>query len=683
MLGLFAVAFAVATFFAIRDRETPVAASPPIRLDPKAAIETRGGDVIQLKGARQDVRVEFDGQVTYEDGQSKLLGVKVSVENRGGRSFVVTAREGQLGKDQSAIDLTGDVTLTATDGLVAKARAAHYVEAEGVVSAPGPVEFTRGRMSGSGIGFTYDRQRDTLWLLDQAVVQFGAERNTPAMLVTSGAAGFARGDRYMRFERHVRMTRAGQVVEADEATVRLLPDRDEPEAIELRGRASIAGGIGMGSLRSMQARDISLDYAPDGRTLERATLAGGGALQFATPSGAAGQRLGAELIEVGLAPDGAVTNLVGRDAVKVALPAATNIPARTVSAASLTGVGAPGQGITAMRYEGGVEFREAATAARVARARTLDLSLAPLSGELQEASFVGGFRFEEGALRATSATGRYQMVKSVLMLREPHNRARPQVTDGRLTIDADVIDVTLAPRHIRAQGTVTTVIGAATRGAQGRTPSLLSAGDAMNIAADRLVFDGEAMHGVYTGGARLFQGDTVIVADSITLDEKRGDLNAAGKVRSTLGLAAGPADSKEPTPPTIARAAEFTFDESARRVTYTTGAHMNGPQGELFGDRIELLLAKDRNALDRLEADGQVKVVVDTRQATGAHLTYHPNETRYVLTGTPVRFTQECRETTGQTLTFYKGSDRISVDGNEEARTQSRGGAQCPDPRFD
>jgi len=310
------------------------------------------------------------------------------------------------------------------------------------------------------------------------------------------------------------------------------------------------------------------------------------------------------------------------------------------------------------------------------------MSLAPGTGDLLAATFEGGFRFDEGALRATSGTGQYQIVESVLILSEAHNHARPQVTDGRLTIDGDHIDITLAPRRIAARGTVTTVIGAVTGAAQARTPSLLSAREATNVAAERLAFDGEAMHGVYTGNARLFQGDTVIVADTITLDEKRGDLSASGKVRSTLALTvAGPAPSAAPTPPTIATAGEFTFDESARRATYLTGARVNGPQGELFGDRVDLLLAKDQNALDRLEAEGAVKVTIDSRQATGVHLTYHPDEARYVLTGSPVRFLQECRETTGQTLTFYKGSDRLSVDGNEEARTQSRGGGKCPDPR--
>ena len=40
-----------------------------------------------------------------------------------------------------------------------------------------------------------------------------------------------------------------------------------------------------------------------------------------------------------------------------------------------------------------------------------------------------------------------------------------------------------------------------------------------------------------------------------------------------------------------------------------------------------------------------------------------------------VKVTESCRETTGRTLTFFKSTDRIIVDGNEEIRTQTRNGA--------
>ena len=53
---------------------------------------------------------------------------------------------------------------------------------------------------------------------------------------------------------------------------------------------------------------------------------------------------------------------------------------------------------------------------------------------------------------------------------------------------------------------------------------------------------------------------------------------------------------------------------------------------------------------------------------------------RYVLTGTPVQFTEDCRVTTGRTLTFFGSAGRIIVDGNDATRTTTKGGGKCGPP---
>ena len=46
----------------------------------------------------------------------------------------------------------------------------------------------------------------------------------------------------------------------------------------------------------------------------------------------------------------------------------------------------------------------------------------------------------------------------------------------------------------------------------------------------------------------------------------------------------------------------------------------------------------------------------------------------------PVKIVEECRETTGRTVTFFKTGERIIVDGEEQIRTQSKRGGPCPAP---
>lgn len=686
-IALFGVCLTAFLVYVIRPRETRQPVAPIERLDPKATVETRGCDVVQLKGSKQDLRVECESQVTYEDGQTALRGVTLTVDNRAGRSFKVTGKEARVGANQSTFDISGDVRLEASDGLVATAGSATYAEAEGIVRAPGPVQFSRGRMAGAGIGFSFDEQRNTVWLLDQAVVRFAPEGAAGPMDVAAGAAGFARGERYMRFERGVRMTRAGQLIEADESTAHLFADRDEPDQIELRGNSRITGGEGLGPLRLMRARDINLDYADDGRTLQQATLAGQAAVSIASAGASAEQRLNAEFIAFELGPDGTIKSLSSRDQVALALPPATDAPGRTIRAQQLSGTGAPGQGLTAMAFRTNVVFVEAAArdgAARTVRSQQLDLRLNPSTGALDEARFAGGVRFEDGGLIAQSGDAVYRPGGNGLDLRGKYGAADPFVNDELIRVDAESIDLTLAPRRMVAKGKVRSVLQPAKPKAGvavGKRPGLLGDADPVNVIAGELTYDEQAKQGIYSGQSRLWQGETVIQAERITLDEIKGDLGAEGGVVTTLALAP---EKTGATParagPTILRGATFSYKEETRTAIYDTKAQMIGEQGDLRADHIELLLAGSDNQLDRLDARGSVDVTLDKRRGTGAVLVYRPANERYEITGSPGRFVDECNESAGKTLTFFKSSDRVIIDGNEEVRTETRGGKCAAKP---
>ena len=671
--------------YTLRPRQARVAPPPIERLDPTATIETRGGDVIQLKGSRQDARIEFESQVTYDTGQTKLVGVKVTVDNREGRSYTITGKEAQVGKDQASYDLKGDVKLETTDGLTAFAETATYLDTEKIVRAPGPVRFTRGRMSGKGIGFTFDEQRNTLWLLDQAVIHVEPNGDSGAMDVTAGAFGFARTDRYMRFERTMRMDRGGQIIDATEAMVHLFADRDEPDMIELRGNARVSGGTGMGALQSMSSRDMNLDYGDDGRTLQQATLTGQGQIQLAGTGGAAGQRLSGEFLDIALAPDGSVKQLSSRQNVSVTLPATRDTAARTIKANVLTATGGA-QGLSLMKFGEGVNYTEAASktqGARVARAQGLDAQLDPAAGALQEATFTGAFHFTDGPLTATSNQAIYRIQAGTLALSGKQANADPQIKTEALTIDAETIDVTLNPRKMVAAGKVRSVLlapGKAVAGAAAaaKRPGLLGDKEPVQIIAESLTYDEVQRRGEYKGQARLLQGQTQINADTLIIDESKGDLTAVGKVITTLALVRKDATPGTPSATTIGRGGSFTYTDQARRAVYQTAATLDGESGNLRAEQIEIVLAAGENSVGRLDATEKVTAIVDKRTVTGARLSYEPAEEKYVVTGAPVTMIDaECQEMSGKTLTFFRASDKVQLDGNDEVRSQTKGGGKC------
>jgi len=680
-LAALAIGVVAVVAYTYRPREAVEPPKAVERIDPKATVETRGGDVIQLKGARQDLRLEFGRQATYADGQTRLFDVKVMVDNRGSRNYTITGTEALIGKDQSSFDLKGDVRLETSDGLTATSNQATYTEAEKIVRAEGPVTFSRGRMTGSGLGFTFDEQRDILSILDQAVIHFAPEGDLGPADVTAGAFVYGRRDRYLRFERVMHMERDGQVIDANESTVRLFPDRDEADMIELRGDSKVTGS-GIGALRSMTARDMNLDYAEDGRTLQHATLAGRTEIQVATKAGTASQKLAGEFMDIDLQPDGSVRSLSTRDGVVVTLPATKDTPVRTIRSNSLTAAGNE-QGIREMKFQEGVEYREAATTrqgGRVARAQQLETGLDAASGALHEAHFIGTVDFTDGSLHATSADARYMVAAGTLSL--GGNTQVPHIDSDALKIDADAIDITLNPRKMTATGRVkSTMVPAKKSG--GKAPEVNRPGllgdDEVVISSAKLTYDETSRKAEYSGQTRLLQRDTSINAETLTLDETKGDLSATGKVVTNLMIAGKKDEAGAKPKPTIGRAESFSYSDATRLATYTTVAQIDGDQGNLRAAKLDLQLAKDDNALERLEANGQVTAVVDRRTVTGTRLTYSTEDDKYVVVGAPVKMTDaDCQETSGKTLTFWKASDRVQVDGNDEVRTQTKGGGKCP-----
>jgi lipopolysaccharide transport protein LptA len=235
--------------------------------------------------------------------------------------------------------------------------------------------------------------------------------------------------------------------------------------------------------------------------------------------------------------------------------------------------------------------------------------------------------------------------------------------------------------QIAATGQVRSTMLPAKKPAAGATtakrPGLLGEKEPVQIVAEQLAYDETTRKADYSGQVRLIQGDTTITADTVTLDETKGDLLANGKVVTNLLIAEK--DSTAKSQPTVARAGAFLYSDQTRVATYTTSAQLDGEQGNLRAAKIELQLAKGDNTLEGLEADGQVTALVDRRTVTGAHLIYSPADDKYIVTGAPVKMIDvDCQETSGKTLTFWKASDRVVVDGNNEVRTQTKGGGKCP-----
>jgi lipopolysaccharide export system protein LptA len=466
----------------------------------------------------------------------------------------------------------------------------------------------------------------------------------------------------------------------------LTPDERRIDQIELHGGSRITGGnAGAGGLERMTGRDITLKYGPDGQALQHALVDGDAVIELAGDTGRPGRQITANTVDVALASDGSTpTAVVGRGAVTLTFPAEQGGATRTIHAATLDAKGQSGRGLTNAQFNGNVQYRErSGTIDRAVSSGTLDAALKPGLSAIEEARFAHVVRFEEGKMATLSALARYDLDKGLIELTgaEP-GVASPHVVNEQISVDATRIDVTLVGPKMRAVGNVKSVLQPPKSTAQkddGRLPSLLKQDQPVNVTGDDLNYDGAASRAAYTGKAQLWQGDTSVRADTLVIDNKTGDLNASGSVATSVMLEQGEKDKKRERVRSIATAKDFKYEESVRRATYSDGAHLSGPQGDMTAATIELYLKPSGDELDRAEASDNLTLREQNRKTVGSHMTYTAADERYVVIGAPVSIVDQCgRESIGKTLTFVKATDTIEVDGNERIRTQTKGGSKCP-----
>lgn len=711
-IALFVVVFAAVVVVSLRRGHRPAGppATVPAKLDDKAVVNNLGKGTYEshdpAKEGKVTFRINFGNQLTYADGSSKFGGgVKVEMPDKNGRQILVESQDARVtvppGKQVGTAEFTGGVKLTTSDGIVVTTSTATYNDEEQMTRIPGALQFKKGRMTGSGVGATYDQARSVLWILDRAKVDVAPDqKGAGAIHVTSTNAGMARAEHYMKFSGSARLDGAGHLTEADEATAFLTEDDERVTRMELRGNSRMTGKPGGSGPQDMRAKDIDLAYAEDGRTLQSARLIENAVVQLPGEKGKAGRRIAGKAIDIALGPDGAVvTNLTANENVQVDLPAEGDTPARRIRSASLLATGP--QGIEAATFAGNVEYRESRAASgkvaaidRTAKSDRLDAKTKPGFGDLETATFHNNVRFTDGTQTTAEAPmAVYSIAQDRLDLSPGTGDTGlgPHVSDGRISVQARNIQMGLVNQKMTADTNVRSVMipekskpargapgqpapsagapqgtgrsganvpAAKTEAADGvKVPSLLKQTEPVNVRSNRLDYDGASSLATYEGNASLWQEETTIKADKIVVDDKTGNLRATTNVTTSMTLtepddkaAPGkPAGSKPAPPkpgaspakpavePTITKADDLLYEDAKHRATYTGNAHMSGPSGDVTGDKIQLFLAEEGGELERAEADGNVISRQETRRAYGHHLTYVAKDAIYTMTGTPVK----------------------------------------------
>jgi lipopolysaccharide export system protein LptA len=219
------------------------------------------------------------------------------------------------------------------------------------------------------------------------------------------------------------------------------------------------------------------------------------------------------------------------------------------------------------------------------------------------------------------------------------------------------------------------------------------------ISAEKMQGNSKIGRALYSGHARLRQGDSVLEADSIELLQKTRQLNATGSVRAVFPQAA----PREPaTVPVSSKLSKKTglWHLAAKSLGYEDledRAHLEGnvvvqseaqrmrsglldlyftrakPAGVVQKDSSSSSTREGAQQISRAVATGGVTVEEQARKATAERAEYTAADGKFVMSGgNPTLFDGTQGTTTGRQLTFFLADDTIIVDSENGSRTLTK-----------
>ena len=654
---------AAAVYFLSRERTPQEPPALAREADPAAKMQSGEGKDLRYRGDELLGTVTYTGVRSYEN--NRVVWEKFQYRLQDGTRLsadrVETRGNSMGGGKPDEMSLKGRVRLETKDGTELRADSGTYSEVTGTANVPGKVSFTRGRLSGTGDGGTWERPTGIIKILARARVNIASAKEGEEPVQASAATMTYTADgKSMLFEDDARLERSKDTLRGDRATLYLSDDEERIRLIELRGHARVEPVKGQTSdLPEMRADDIDLEFYEGSQALQRAHLQGSAVMH--QPSGDGRRSIEADRIDFTTAPDG--TTLTQLDAapfdskgrVTLRLPAAKDAPARRITGATLASKGDDKRGLTSAVFEGGAEFEEMAAGRggpggkRVGKSRTLRLVIKGQLDQIEEARFEQAVEITDADLRGYGDLGVYRASSGEMDL-QPTRQAvgrRASVTndDAGLNVQAvDLITAYLDSGSLFARGDVATSTRAAKSSSPSTDNSIFNGKDPIYGFADEFRYDDAAKKATYIGKgtslAKVQQNSSFVIADHIEYLRERQDLMAKGHVDSSFDIAPSATEGKnqKASGSYRAKAEALVYTEKARTARYTGNVSLENQDGRTTADAMDLVLAKESRSLDRLEATVRVHSVLQKgdREARGDRLVYESVEDLYQLWGKPL-----------------------------------------------
>jgi lipopolysaccharide export system protein LptA/lipopolysaccharide export system protein LptC len=340
---------------------------------------------------------------------------------------------------------------------------------------------------------------------------------------------------------------------------------------------------------------------------------------------------------------------------------------------------------------GGVEVRNqtGSSPAQVSTAQNLNATFAR-DGQWSTVDEAGDVHFTQADRQATAAHANIDRGSDQIVL-----SGSPVVSDAMSRTSAREITIGQKSGQIEARdGVVSTYLPS------GEADSVNLGSGPAHITAETLSGSTASGRVVYSGHARLWQGESVLDADEVTLwrDEKK--MQAKGNVVAVFPQTSGPTlkavsqSSINGKPSAVAtgpglwhvRAPSLTYWNEQNKAQLEGGVTAISEQGSIVSRLLDVYLgstaAGARSGQDskggggqmsRAVAQGDVKVTQGDWHGTAEQAEYTSADQKFVLSGgQPALIDSSGNITTGRSLTFFVASDTILIDSQAGSRTLTK-----------
>ena len=350
---------------------------------------------------------------------------------------------------------------------------------------------------------------------------------------------------------------------------------------------------------------------------------------------------------------------------------------------------------------------------RVSTSQTLDAAFLPQGG-IGSVTQQGSVTYDDGQVpskrtQAWADKALYTPLDRILVL-----TGSPRVSEGAMVTTARTVRINRITDDAFADGNVKSTYSELTEQPNG---ALLASASPIHVTAATMTAHNSPSVALYQGNARLWQDANIVEAPSIQFDRDRRFLVAQGTPAQPVSTVLvqeklvheklDPPSQTEPdsvqsggererkakaeekpgdSGPVAITSARLTYADSERKANYEGGVIAKGTGFTTSASTMDAyLLPRSQTSsnqplagpgqLDHMVAKGNVVVQQPGRRAVGQTLVYTAADDKFVLTGGPPSiFDAERGKITGVSLTFFRGDDRVLVEGKESTPvvTQTR-----------